>query len=638
MLRWLPSEVLPVSRNKDSLARRRFLKGAGAAAGVALAPQVATAQPSAAAPTLTAPERPGSDFMLDVIRSLDIEYCAMNTGSAFRGLHESILHHGGNKNPEILTCLHEESSVAMAHGYAKIEGKPMMVMAHGTVGLQHASMAIYNAYCDRVPLYIIVGNIMDLNYRRGNAEWVHSVQDAAAMVRDYVKWDDNPASLTHFAESAVRAYKISMTPPTEPVLIVADAVLQEEPVTEKNLRIPKLSISAPPQGDPTALREAARLLVAADNPVIVAGRVARTQRGIDLLVELAELLQARVQDQRWRMNFPSAHPLYGNPGALPMNPNVSDADVLLALEPQDLWAMTHRMTGLNRFGMETQAVLKPGSKIITLSAVELNHKSNYQDFGRYVEADLSITGDAEASLPALIEEVRRALTAARRAAIQQRGVRVTETNAQARRQNRELAAVAWDASPISTARLSAEIWAQVKNEDWSLVSFDRMMSSWPTRLWNFSKPHHYIGGHGGSGMGYGLPAAVGAALANKKHGRLTINIQPDGDLNYAPGVLWTAAHHQIPLLTIMHNNRAYHEERMYLALLGAKYDRGVEGSDIGTAISGPDIDYAGMARSYGLYAEGPISNPNDLAPAIRRAIERVKKGEPALLDVLTQPR
>ena len=627
-----------MSKNKDSLARRGFLKGAGAAAAGAFAPQVAIAQPAAPAATATAPVRPGSDFMLDVIKSLDIEYCAMNTGSAFRGLHESILHHGGNKNPEILTCLHEESSVAMAHGYAKIEGKPMMVMAHGTVGLQHASMAIYNAYCDRVPLYIIVGNIMDVNYRRGNAEWVHSVQDAAAMVRDYVKWDDNPASLTHFAESAVRAYKISMTPPTEPVLIVADAVLQEEPVTEKNLRVPKLAISTPPQGDPSALREAARLLVAADNPVIVAGRVARTQRGIDLLVELAEVLQARVQDQRWRMNFPSAHPLYGNPGALPMNPNVTDADVLLALEPQDLWAMTHRMTGLNRFGMETQALLKPGSKIITLSAVELNHKSNYQDFGRYVEADLSITGDAEASLPALIEEVRRALTADRRAAIGQRGVRVIDANAQARRQNHELAAVAWDASPISTARLSAEIWAQVKDEDWSLVSFDRMMSSWPTRLWDFSKQHHYIGGHGGSGMGYGLPAAVGAALANKKHGRLTINIQCDGDLNYAPGVLWTAAHHQIPLLTIMHNNRAYHEERMYLALLGAKYDRGVEGSDIGTAISGPDIDYAGMARSYGLYSEGPISNPNDLAPAIRRAIERVKKGEPALLDVLTQPR
>jgi benzoylformate decarboxylase/acetolactate synthase-1/2/3 large subunit len=178
----------------------------------------------------------------------------------------------------------------------------------------------------------------------------------------------------------------------------------------------------------------------------------------------------------------------------------------------------------------------------------------------------------------------------------------------------------------------------VKNEDWSLVSWDRMMSAWPTRLWNFSKYYQFIGTHGGSGMGYGLPAAVGAALANKKHGRLTINIQPDGDLCYAPGVLWTAAHHQIPLLNIMHNNRAYHEERMYIALLGAKYDRSPEKSDIGTALKGPNIDYASVAKGFGLYAEGPIENPNDLGPAIKRGIERVKKGEPVLLDVVTQPR
>jgi acetolactate synthase-1/2/3 large subunit len=618
------------------VGRREFLKGAGAAAGLNMAPQAALGQAQQAAEQAGGSVKPGSDFMVDVIRSLGIEYCAANAGSSFRGLHESIVNYGGNKMPELLTCLHEESSAAMAHGYAKIEGKPMMIMAHGTVGLQHASMAIYNCYCDRVPMYIVLGNILDVNYRRNNTEWVHSVQDAAAM--DYVKWDDSPVTLGHFAESAVRAYKIAMTPPYEPVLLMADAVLQEEPIREPNLRIPKLVMAAPPQGDPGAVREAARMLVAAENPVIVAARMARSQRGVELLVELAELLQARVQDQRLRMNFPSAHPLYGNPGVLPQSPNVTDADLLLALEPQDLWGMTHRMTDLNRFGMESQPLLKAGSKIITISSIELNHKSNYQDFGRYVEADLAITGDAEATLPALIEEVRRAITPERRSQIQARGARVAAANAQARQQHRELAAVAWDASPISTARLAAEIWAQVRNEDWSLASFDRMMSAWPTRLWNFSKHYQYIGAQGGAGFGYGLPAAVGAALANKKHGRLTINIQTDGDFNYAPGVLWTAAHHQIPLLTIMHNNRAYHEERMYIALLGAKYDRGVERSDIGTAISGPNIDYAGMARSMGLYAEGPISNPNDLAPALRRAIERVKRGEPALVDVLTQPR
>jgi acetolactate synthase I/II/III large subunit len=634
-----------MSETKDPVGRRGFLKraaagGAGlaATAPIALAQQAALKPATGAAVDVTSSVRPGSDFMVDVFKTLGIEYIAANPGSSFRGLQESFINYGKNTSPEWLTCCHEESSVAMAHGYAKIEGKPMMIMAHGTVGLQHASMAIYNAYCDRVPVYIVLGNILDVNYRRGNPEWVHSVQDAAAMVRDYTKWDDMPVSLSHFAESAVRAYKISMTPPYEPVVLVADGTLQEEPVSEKNLRIPKLVMSAPPQGDSGAVAEAAKLLVNAENPVIVAGRVARTPKGIEHLVELADVLQARVQDQRMRMNFPSAHPLYGHPGAGIATPNLTDHDVILSLEAQDLWGITHKMTGFNKFGMESQPTIKPGAKVITVSAIELNHKSNYQDFGRYVEADLAITGDPEATLPELIEAVKKLLTPDRRRALQERGVKIATENQASRARNRELAAIAWDASPITTARLSAEIWAQIKNDDWSLVSNDRFVSSWPTRLWDFSKPYHYIGAQGGSGIGYQAPAAVGAALANKKHGRLTVNIQCDGDLNYAPGVLWTAAHHQIPMLNVMHNNRAYHEERMYLALLGAKYDRDLGRSDIGTALNGPNIDYASIAKGYGLYAEGPITDPKDLGPALKRAIARVKAGEPALLDVVTQPR
>jgi thiamine pyrophosphate-dependent acetolactate synthase large subunit-like protein len=576
--------------------------------------------------------------MVDVIKSLGIEYCAANPGTSFRGLHESVINYGNNKDPEFLTCLHEESSVAMAHGYAKIEGKPMMVMAHGTVGLQHASMAIYNCYADRVPLYIILGNLLDINYRRGSADWYHSVQDAAAMVRDYVKWDDAPVTLSHFAESAVRAYSIAMTPPFEPVVIVADGTLQEEPITEKNLRIPKLVMSAPPQGDTGAVNEAAKLLVAAENPVIVAGRLARTPKGIDLLVELADLLQARVQDQRLRMNFPSRHPLYAPPLGDPITTSVADADVVLGLEAQELWTITHKMTPLNRFGMESQSTMKPGAKLISISAIALNHKSNYQDFGRYVEADLSITGDAEATLPELIEAVKRLITPDRRRALEQRGAKIAEANQKLHQRNIEMAAVGWDASPVSTARMAAELWAQVKNEDWSLVSNDRYPSYWATRLWDFKKPYHYIGAQGAAGIGYGAPAAVGAALANRKHGRLTVNIQPDGDINYAPGVLWTAVHHKIPLLSIMHNNRAYHQERMYIQMVANKRDRGVDRADIGTAFNEPFINYAKMAETYGMYSEGPISDPKDLGPAIRRGIARVKAGEPALIDVVTQPR
>ena len=640
-----------MSKSKKPIDRRGFL---GAAAGAAaLAAQSAQAQQPLAKPqqsersspaeTGAAVEvksnvKPGSDFMIDVIKTLGIEYCAANPGSSFRALHESMINYGGNTAPELLTCCHEESSAAMAHGYAKIEGKPMMIMAHGTVGLQHASMAIYNCYADRVPMYIVLGNILDATYRRGSAEWEHSVQDAAAMVRDYVKWDDTPVTLQHFAESAVRAYKIAMTVPHEPVVIVADGELQEEPIQDKNLHIPKLVMSSIPTGDAASVNEAARLLVNAENPVIVAGRVARTPKGIDLLVELADALEARVYDQRLRMNFPSNHPLAGRPGAARATPNVSENDVILALEADDLWGVVHRSTPINRFGMETRAVTKPGAKIITVSATELSHKSNYQDFGRYVEADLAVVGDPEGTLPALIEAVKKLTTADRRRVFEERGKKIAEENRLAHQRDLEQAALAFDASPVSTARVAAELCAQIKNEDWSLVSNDRHSSCWPTRLWNFTKQYQFIGAQGGGGVGYNAPASVGAALANRKHGRLTVSIQDDGDFNYTPAVFWTAAHHNIPILAVMHNNRAYHEERMYIQLYGAKYDRGVDRSDIGTALIKPNIDYATVARGYGLFSEGPISNPNDLGPAIKRAIERVKMGEPALVDVVTQPR
>src|SRR5437867_2223744 len=423
-------EEIMLTQKRGSLGRRRFLKGAAAdAAALVTSPSSAVGSPQtqAARPTTPLPpaalaaaetgpppprvdvyttDRPGADFMVDVIKSLNIDYIAANPGSTFRALHESILNYGGNRTPELLTCCHEESSVAMAHGYAKIEGKPMMVMAHGTVGLQHASMAIYNAYADRVPIYIVLGNVADGPWRRSDVEWTHAVQDAAAMVRDYSKWDDAPISLTHFAESGIRGYKIAMTPPMGPVVLVADAVLQEEPISpedRRRLRVPKLALTAPPAGDPTAVNEIARLLVSAERPLIVTGRSARTPKGLDLLVELAELLQAPVSDRRMRMNFPTRHPLYDTG-------NIANADLVLALEVPDFYHVTHAQTALNRMGMESRPLTKAGAKIITISSLDLLTKSNYQDMGRYNEVDLAIAADAEATLPSLIEACKRLIT------------------------------------------------------------------------------------------------------------------------------------------------------------------------------------------------------------------------------------
>ena len=331
------------------------------------------------------------------------------------------------------------------------------------------------------------------------------------------------------------------------------------------------------------------------------------------------------------MNFPSRHPLNqsGRSRAL-----IAEADVILGLELTDFWGSVNAYR--DQLERSSRPITKAGAKLISITAGDLYVKSNYQDFERYPEVDLAMAADAEATLPSLIEAVKRLVTPARKTAFEARGKTLASAHQTTLQQSRTDASYAWDASPISTARLFAEVWAQIRNEDWSLVSSSQ--SNWPARLWNVDKYHQFIGGSGGAGVGYGAPAAIGAALANRKYGRLTINIQNDGDLMYAPGVLWTAAHHRIPLLSVMHNNRSYHQEVMHLQRMANRHNRGIERAGIGTTIEDPNIDYSKMAQSMGLYAEGPITQPNDLGPAIKRAIAAVKRGEPALIDVVTQPK
>jgi acetolactate synthase I/II/III large subunit len=642
---------------KRSVNRRNFLKAAVTGAATLAVPAVPAealslgaaspaprvmpmfppateADPSVDLDVLTL-DRSGSDFMVDVIKSLGFEYVCAVAGSSFRGLHESVINYGANRNPEFLTCCHEESAVAMGHGYAKIEGKPLCVFAHGTVGLQHASMAIYNAYCDRVPVYLIVANNLDATMRDSNyGEWPHSVQDAALMVRDYTKWDDLPISLQHFAESAVRAYKIAMTPPGGPVLLVADSELQENPIREgAKLEIPKLTLPAPPQGDSGAVAEAARLLVEAQSPVIVVDRTARTQAGMDSLVELAELLQAPVIDKLARMNFPTHHPLNQTARSRAL---ISDADVILGLEVADFWSTVNAFH--DQVHRTSHPITKTGAKLISITVGDIYTKANYQDFFRYTGVDLAIAADAEATVPSLIEAIKRQMNPDRKRTFQDRGSELVLAHQKALEEARTEATYGWDASPVSTARLCSELWAQIKDEDWSMVSVMKHFSFWPLRLWPFDKHYQYIGGQGGGGIGYNAPATVGAALANRKHGRLSVSIQDDGDLLFTPTVLWTAAHHRIPLLSVMHNNRAYHEELMHVQRMACRHNRGIDRAKIGTTFEDPNIDFAKLAQSMGVYAEGPISDPIEVGPALARAVAVVKRGEPALVDVVGQPR
>ncbi len=637
--------------------RRGFLKGAAAGAaalvgstGSAPAQEPAgSARPAAAPPSVpqraleTGPvasvsaeiiEAPGSDYMVDVFKSLGIEYYAANPSSTLKSLHESILNYGGNQAPEFITCTHEEASVAFGNGYYKIAGKPIVAGLHGTVGSQHAAMAVYNAYCDQAPVIVIMGNILDAGQRRSYVDWLHSSQDVAAILREYTKWDDSPVSLSHFGESAVRAYKLAMTPPLMPVALVCDEPLQERPIPrEFDRHIPKLGTLAAPTADPATVTQLAKMLVAAESPVFIASRCARTAAGMKSLVELAELLQAPVVDQHFRLNFPTRHPLnysYRTRDVIPT------AYVVVGFEVMDFWASLHA------FGRGREAnprrITKPGAKIVSITATDLFTKSVYENFQRFEDSDLAIAADAEATLPFLLEAVKREMTPGRQRAIEARGAKHAAAWPKAYEQDKLAASYGWDSSPISTSRLSMELWAQLKNEDFSLVNDTVFLQNWPLRLWDLKQHHQYIGGRGGEGLGYGPPAAAGAALANKKFGRISLNIQGDGDFMYCPGALWTAAHHKIPLLTVMHNNRAYNQEVMLVQRMAGEHKRAIDRCGIGTTLTEPNIDYAKMAQSMGVEAEGPVTEAKNLAPAIARGVAAARRGEPYLIDVVTQGR
>jgi thiamine pyrophosphate-dependent acetolactate synthase large subunit-like protein len=637
---------------KKGVDRRGFLTGAAASAAAGAAALVTTvpgsgAQSSPAAapgqlpaggaapPTpgqverdagnvtppveVRAVRRPGSDLMVQVLKDMGVEYVASNPGSSFEGLQESIANYGNPPNtmPEFITALHEETSVDMAHGYGKAEGRPMAALLHGTIGIQHAAMAIYQTYHDETPALLLAGR--DVGFIGS-----HSANDMAAMVRSYTKWDALPTSLEGSLRAIQEGYRQAITPPAGPTLVILDLEFQKEEAGD--LAVPAY---APPQitaVDPTTAREIAQGLLAATNPRIQVGGL-RTPEGVRLAVELAELVGASTSTSATggSMSFPQTHPLCG-PGA------ATEYDYTLGLE-------SGGQVSLRRAGRATMVAERD---TIGIGFNGIGGGGGGGGRGGRGGGGTTLDVDAEASLPAILEEVRRLRTADNERVAGERAAGHEAANRAARvqavSQAVQGARIGWDATPVSTARIYAELWPLIMNEDWCLASPSNFSGGHHSRLWEHNKPYSYLGGQGAGGMGYGAGAAGGAGLAAKHRGRIVINIQTDGDLNYTPGVLWSAVHHKLPILTIMHNNRAWHQELMFLEYMAGVRGRGTDRAHIGTTLRNPDIDYKKMAEAYGMDGEGPITDPTQLAAAFRRGVNSVKRGEPYMIDVLTQPR
>ena len=580
----------------------------------------------------------GSDLVVDLMHAFGIEYVALNPGASFRWLHDSLVNFGGNKKPnkmpEVITCTHEETSVAIAHGYAKAKGKPMAVVCHNVVGLQHATNAIFNAWCDRVPIIVLGGTGYMDHIRRRPIEWHHSALLQGNIVRDIVKWDDQPFSIGSIPESFIRGYRIATTEPQGPVYICYDADIQA-PKIETSVTIPDLTQyphPSPQAADQGSIDQIAQWLIEAENPVIIADYVGRTIEGYNFLIELAELLSVPVIDIGGRHNFPSNHPLdlTGSNQQL-----ISQADFILGLDVRDLYENTHVQD--MQTGRYTP-IVKSSVKIAHISLWDQRFTSLIPDLHRSHPMDLFLPADTTAALPQLINASRLMLDKEQRLTkekILKRLAWAKDKHNSMRAQWLATATSQGKEKPIALSYLANELWGKIKDEDWALVNGS--LRSWPRQIWDFTNPSQHLGESAGGGLGYGIGASIGAALALKDKGTLCVNFQSDGDMLYTDSALWTAAHHQIPLLSVTYNNRSYYNDEAHQYNTAIARNRDPERRGIGIHLRDPEVNFAQLAMSMGVYGEGPIESPTDIGPALERAIQIVKEEKrPALVDIICQ--
>lgn len=577
----------------------------------------------------------GSDVVVDVIKAFEIEYIAINPGATFRGLHDSLVNYGGNHMPEIILCPHEEITVALAQGYARAKGKPMAAAVHNIVGLQHAAMAIYNAWCDRLPVIVLGGTgPMDTAQRRPWIDWVHTALVQGNLVRDFVKWDDQPGSVEAVPDSFIRAYRLATTDPMGPVYICYDGEVQEKKLSGE-ISFPPLDrypAPLPMQAPEEGFDKTIRLLLEAKTPVIVADWVGRREAGFNALLELAELLAIPVFDQLGRFNFPVNHPL----NLTGMQEKVlGQADLVLVLDVPDLEGSVSKRAQ-EKGQRRAIPLLSSEAKIINVGLDDLLVRAWSHDFNKLREADLAILADTSVFLPELVRRLRSEKEALKKKASEiekRRGEWAKLHGERVEAQDKQTKAK-WDEKPIATSRFYTELAEALKNEDWVLTNGT---SSGKENLFlPASKFNQILGKYKGGGLGYGLPASLGAALALKGSGKICVDLQPDGDFLFTISGLWTAAHYKIPLLIVVCSNRSYYNDEEHQERMAVLRGRPVENKTIGIRIEDPAVDFATNARSYGVWSAGPVTEPKDLGKALRDALKVVKEGKPALVDVVCQ--
>lgn len=556
----------------------------------------------------------GSDAIAETLRALNIPYLALNPGASFRGLHDSLVNHLGNTRPQLLLCLHEESAVALAHGYAKVTGRAMAVAVHANVGLMHASMSVFNAWCDRMPLLLLgATGYLDAARRRPWIEWIHTARDQGALIRDFTKWDDQPGSPAAARESLLRAQWLTECAPQAPVYVNLDVAVQEQALPQP---LPAID---PSHFQPAArtgaassqIAQLATLLKQARHPVILMGRVSRSERAWQQRLCLAEALGARVvTDLKVGAAFPTDHALHAGAPGIYADPEaiqaIRQADLILSLDWVDL------------AGLERQAFPqgRPAARVVRVSVDHALHRGWSMDYQPLPVVDIHIQAEPDHLVADLIEHL---------------GLSPAALEIQVTRSGRN--AVPDDSSvpphQVSMAQLAAALRGALEGR---AVSLTHLPLGWDGRLWPFHHPLDFLGGDGGGGVGAGPGLAVGSALALLGSGRVPLAICGDGDFLMGVTALWTAVHYRIPLVCVVANNQSFYNDEVHQERVARARGRTVSNKWIGQRMVDPELDIAGLARAQGALAHGPVRDLPGLAQACAAAVRDFDQGHVVVID------
>jgi acetolactate synthase-1/2/3 large subunit len=588
------------------------------------------------------PNRPeyGSDAIVELLNRFGFAYAFLNPGSSFRGLQDSIVNYNGNVNPKVVLGLHEDNVVAMAQGYATASGRPALCILHDMVGLMHGTMAIFNAACAAMPVIILGGSGPSDPALRGPVDYLHSANTQGELVRQIVKWDDEATTVEGVIDSVMRGYKIANTAPKGPVYIAFDSGLQEQtlaaPIDLPDVRRACFQPPTTPAANADEIERAADMLIAADHPLIIGGRIGYLPSATGPVRELVELLGAAYSEDRSFVSMPTRHPqnLTGSRDAL------ARADVLLAIDCADVhWSIGgyagRRSNTYKKLESGKKMESGGGRKVIDLALNESANRRWARIGGPIADTALQIMADPMTGLAQLIAAIKQRI--AKERGLAARFARRAETLAREKaalveRQQQRLKA-RWNETPISPGRMVAELFAAVREKPWYLTL--RNHRSWPEGAWEFDGAGQYAGHSSGGGLGHGPGATVGAGFACRDDGRFPVGIIGDGDFLMATGAVWTAVHYNVPTLMVVNNNTSWFNDEEHQIKIAQARGRPPGNAYIGTTTRDPDVDFVKVSQGYGAYAEGPIVDPKDLAGAFKRAVKVVEDGGVAVIDVRT---